>query len=283
MGNQKAMSLVELIIMMAVMSILALGSASMFVGQMKSANFVDYQVKRTQLRSALMGQFLSSSGNCKCLFNGSTEFVALNMATPGITLSVNPTQVTNYNFPGLPGDCTTAVADPNPFISNNVTIDGMRSALIQLKDVRWDGSAYSGDLSVDLTSVKEVAGPKDINLTIRVALQTVPGTPGHVVFSGCSMSSASGVTPAIGTCPAGQVLTGYDAYGNLVCTTMSTPPAASTMACTPPAVMVGFDLNTGVPNCQNPWMLGTCPNAGEVLVGYNSITGAMICQPPTYQ
>lgn len=130
-ANQ-GMSLIEVMVAVGVMSVMTLVMMTMQENQLKSNNYLEFQLKRTQLQNALNGQVLNDPKNCACLFAGSSPFPAT-PTPPGTTLSAAPNQIGRYNFV-TPGVCATATM-PQPLV-NNVGIDGLKATSIQLVKIQ---------------------------------------------------------------------------------------------------------------------------------------------------
>jgi prepilin-type N-terminal cleavage/methylation domain-containing protein len=60
MKSQEGMTLVEVIVAAGIMGVVAMGMATMHLSQLKANNFVEYQLKKQELKSEIMGQFLDS-------------------------------------------------------------------------------------------------------------------------------------------------------------------------------------------------------------------------------
>ncbi len=267
-SKPKGFSLVEILVVMAIMSIMALGSANFFVWQMKSNNFSDLQSKRTQLRLALLGQFLSSSSHCKCAFPGLDEFPASTSA-PGITLQSGGLPYSANILQRYSAGCTPDTG--GQFISST-GIDSLKSNSIRLEEVHLSGGNYIGKLSIEMESLKEVAGPKQLLLRIPVVLQTVPGSPGNVQFDGCSSDSSTTIVPLVGLCGSNEYLAGYDAMGAKVCKPLGACPAGQ--------ISKGYDTITGNIICSAP--ITSCP-VGQMVTGFDTTTGTVTCSAITYQ
>ncbi len=182
--NTHGMSLVEILTVTAIMSILMLGMMAMQNYQLKSNSYLDFQLKRTQLQNSLIGQVLNDPSNCACLFAGATPFAATPVA-PGATLTgVTPTQIGRYNF-ATPGVCATATM-PQP-LADNIGIDGLQATAIGLTNImNISGGSYTGELQINLQSIKPVSGPQNLLIKIPVAITTIPAGAGTVNFVNCS-------------------------------------------------------------------------------------------------
>src|SRR5690606_14563271 len=96
--HQNGVTLVEVLVVAGFMSILMMAMITMQTHQSKSNNYLEFQLKRTQLQQVIVSQVLSDAQNCACLFAGASPFPA-NPTGAGATLTgVSPTQVGRYNF-----------------------------------------------------------------------------------------------------------------------------------------------------------------------------------------
>jgi prepilin-type N-terminal cleavage/methylation domain-containing protein len=214
MKNSKGLSLVEMLIALGIMGIMMLAMSNMFNSQLKSNNYLEFQLKRIQLQGIIFNQFLNNPNNCACLFNGAAEFPVGGTA---VLAGVAPTQIVRYTS-AAPG-CATA---PDPYV-NNVGIDGLRTTAIELRNITdLGGGLYDGNFVVGLQSTKDISGPKDLNISIRVSINTGPGSPGNRVFTNCAavspvppfpvpiqvttplLSCGGAPVPTALPCPAGQ-------------------------------------------------------------------------------
>ncbi|RYZ65292.1 MAG: type II secretion system protein, partial [Proteobacteria bacterium] len=66
--QEAGFSLLEVVIVMGIMGAMALAFMSMQSSQIKANNFLLYQVRRTEIKGAILGQFLNDPANCGCLF-----------------------------------------------------------------------------------------------------------------------------------------------------------------------------------------------------------------------
>ncbi len=196
-------TLVEVLVVVAVMTIVLLSMVTMFRNQMLANNFLEFQGKRGELRNAIDGQFLTNRYNCKCLFP----------PTPFPTSGTLLTAATNaqlglFNFVTA-GDCAGATV-PIPFVDQ---IGAISTPLIELNIVNISGT-YSGQLNVVVSPGKEMIGPPQSVIRIPVAVQIDSGSGPPYKLDGCSISNG---IPTVGLCPTGQYSIGYDANGTLQC------------------------------------------------------------------
>lgn len=200
--------------------------------QMKSNNFIDFQMKRSQVQTLLVNQFLSDPINCGCLFKGVDQFSQA--GTPALT-GVTPRAVGRYNFVTV-GECERATI-PQPLLTTTGN-DGLLMSSVEIRNVIPYANNYGGDFIVTVESTKEILGPKQLQIKIPVVIQTKEGTPGHIEFVSCSAANNTGgdrnlqaiknraniqanyVSPCYGgtggngqvtsTCPGGSFLNSFD-------------------------------------------------------------------------
>jgi hypothetical protein len=167
------------------MGITAVAFISLQQHQLKSNNYLEFQLKKVQLENSLLSQVLNDPNNCSCLFQGSPA-IPQNPPAPGATLSgVTPNQIGRYRFV-TPGDCSTATI-PQPLVQSTGQ-EGVRSSAILLKNIQNISGAYSGELEVQLESLKPVAGPKNLSIRIPVNIGvTLAG--GLATFRDCSINT----------------------------------------------------------------------------------------------
>ncbi len=170
-------TLVELVIASGVMAVMMFAMMSMQTNQMKTNNFLEFQLKKTQLHGSILGQVISDPYNCNCLFNGAAQFPAA--GTPELTGFTPPTAIGVFD----PTSCATPIA--NPFITA-AGFDGMKLISTKLRNIVPSGSDFTGDLFVNVESTKEILGPKELSIKIPVTVITAPGAPGSVAFKGCT-------------------------------------------------------------------------------------------------
>ena len=196
LSNARGFSLVEVIIAGAILSVIALASASFFSNQQKMNNYVEFRAKKVQLQNTISGQFLSDRMNCRCLFRGAANFpVAGTAQLTGVT----PMNMGRYQFV-TPGDCTTATM-PQPWITA-AGVDDMRTESIVLKDIGTpSGGVYSGTLEMRVRSLKEVNGSQIAHFSIPVSVSTNPVSASTVAFDSCS-TAASGTAAGLDYSPA---------------------------------------------------------------------------------
>jgi hypothetical protein len=188
-NSTKGFSLVEVMVLVGIMSLMMFAMMTMQSNQMKSNNFLEFQLKRTQLQGTLIGQVLKDANNCGCIFQGATEFPVAGIAT---LAGVTPTQIGLYN-PGC-GAPTQVFID-----GTTAGIDGLRLTSISLQSLKptGDPNTYSAFFNVNIQSTKEVAGPRDLSITpIPVSISTTP-SGGNVSFVNCSTTSGSAGTKGI--------------------------------------------------------------------------------------
>jgi prepilin-type N-terminal cleavage/methylation domain-containing protein len=202
-------SLVEVMVAGAIFGVIALASAAFFSNQQKMNNFVEFRAKKVQLQNTISGQFLNDRNNCKCLFNGASNFPIT--GTPQIA-GVTPTSIGRYQFV-TPGDCSTATL-PQPWITA-AGVDDLQTESISILDVGTpSGGVYSANLQVRIRSMKEVNGPNTVVFSIPIAVTTTPVNATTVAFDSCS-NTASGSLAGLDYSPSDNgILTWQAAFLN---------------------------------------------------------------------
>lgn len=181
--NSNGFSLVEIMIVTGIMGIMMLAMSTMQSNQMKANNYLEFQLKRTQLQGTIIGQILKDPNNCACLFNGASAFPSSGIAT---LAGATPTQIGPYTS-AAPG-----CGAPAQFFIDGVGIDGLKATSIQLQNITptANPNIYTGQLNLDIQSTKEVMGPKNLPISIPVSIATSPAGA-NVNFVSCSTGAAS--------------------------------------------------------------------------------------------
>lgn len=180
------MTMVEILIVSAIMGAAALFMLEMFKGQQTQTAKIELLYKSEQLRSVLGNQFLDDSNMCKCLFDGAANFPSTGTANLS---GVNPTSIGRYNFV-VPGDCFTAAVG-KVFIDFN-GIDNLELMSVELRDIIPISGSYFGELQVKLKSSKAVTGVNQQFLKFPVRVNTQSAGAGMESFRGCSLNGSSG-------------------------------------------------------------------------------------------
>ena len=185
--NENGFSLIEMLIVTGIMGVMSLAMMAMQSNASKANNYLHFQLKRSELQGAIVGQVLNNPNNCACLFSGASTFLATAAATaPGVTLTgAVPTQIGRFSS-GPP----TCGAPLQPIV-DTVEIDGVKAASIKLTKITGSGSSFSGVLSIDLQSTKDVMGPSHLPISIPVSISaTTVGA--NVSFTNCALASSAG-------------------------------------------------------------------------------------------
>ena len=182
----RGFSLVEILIVTGVMGVMMLAMMTMQSNQMKSNNYLEFQLKRTQLEGTLLGQFLSDPKNCACLFAGANNFPVA--GTTALTGS-NPTRIGLFSSP--PPGCGA----PAQYFVDSVGIDGIKATAIRMRTIvpTINPNTYSGTLQINIQSTKDVLGPKDLLMSIPVSIATTPAGA-NVAFASCSINAVASTT-----------------------------------------------------------------------------------------
>lgn len=183
--KDKGFSLIEVMIALSVLGAITVGLMSFFQDQHKNANTFEFMGKKEQLRLSLIGQFLSKSENCKCLFQSSDPFPKEGIqALSGVTVDT----IGKFDIP-TPGSCDGS-SIPKPLISKS-GIDDMKLVHANLKRIKLVSGSYIGDFDIFLQSTKPITGPKVKLIRIPVSIPTKPAGQNLVKIDGCSMKSDS--------------------------------------------------------------------------------------------
>lgn len=193
--DQDGFSLIEVMVAIAIFGVAMAAFMTMQTQQTKTNNFIQFQLKRTELQGAIIGQFLNDPKNCACLFqNAGPAEIPANAAGIVWPVSTPPTELGRYQIP-TPGDCTTA-SIPVPLV-NEKGVDGIKSTSIRLRDVTATSGVFSGHLVVDVQSKREVLGVGDLSIKIPVHISVAAGSPGQVVFKSCSLATPPSPVPVV--------------------------------------------------------------------------------------
>lgn len=179
--NSKGFSLVEILMAVAIFSFLAIAIAQMTNNQVKANNFLEFQLKRTQLHVALLDQVLKNPNNCGCIFSGAADFPQA--GTAELNGYTAPNALGKYD----PLNCAGGVLSP---LVTTGGMDGLKLSSVKLKNISLAGGTYNGDFIADIESTKDVLGPKSLGLKIPVSITVVPSaTAGDVSFVNCTSGS----------------------------------------------------------------------------------------------
>lgn len=206
MGKFKSagFSLVEMTITLGLMGAGALFMMNMQENNMRMMATIEAKINRMEMKGIIQQQILSNPDNCKCLFENASPFNAP-QAPPGVSLSgTMPTKLGRYFFP-TPGSCAGATI-PNPILEKDKVKDGHLVKDIRIDDVTGFDQLYSGNLTIDLESVKNTMGAKSFGFKIPISIETAPSGSGQKLI-GCgevvssapqiSVDSADGVGQSI--------------------------------------------------------------------------------------
>jgi type II secretory pathway pseudopilin PulG len=253
MNNQRGFTMIQALIGGAMVAIVALMATTAHQNQVKGQNFVEFHGKAESIRSAIIGQFLSTNDNCKCFFASAAQFPATGV---GQLSATPPTSIGRMNFP-TPGSCAGSTI-PNP-ITSQAGIDGVKALSFQLAGITPVSGQYTAQLLVRLESMKEVLGPKEKLLKFPVTVKTSPGAGANVVFEGCSSSEISFTAPDPNMQPGPIAFTTSCRHGIL---------------CDPQAQQLCAAHFNGAPYCVKD-IYGTKADGGDKNIGVEGYT----CKP----
>lgn len=183
--NSSGMTMVEVLIVAAIMGAAAIGMLEMYKTQQAQTAKIELLFKSEQLRSVIGSQFLDQSDMCKCLFDGASDFPNSGIAK---LLGANPSVIGRYDFV-TPGDCSSAILAKS-FV-NTTGIDNLKLLSIELVDIQSISGSYFGELQVKVNSTKKVIGVNQQFLKIPVRVNT-SASAGMQKFEGCSLAGVSG-------------------------------------------------------------------------------------------
>lgn len=249
-------SMVEMLIAVGVLSIVVLASTTMFENQSRANNFLEFQLKRTQLQSAIISQVLNNPINCECLFTGSTDFPVSGVA---LLAGVSPTAIGPYNF-ATPNDCSTATI-LNPLV-NTVGVDSVKLNSVNLSNISNNSGSYSGDLQISIQSIKNALGPKDLNISIPVSISVSPVNPTTVKFKNCSLNSIPAAQTNINSCQ------------RIIGPSTSLDNAYHIVNCPVNTAAVGFSVLVSSSGYMDGYVTLTCCHVGnQSWIGANTTRG----------
>lgn len=174
-------SLIEIMVTIAILSFVSVGMFSLLNLQLRQMNHLEFLGKREQLRSTLIGQFLTRSENCRCLFNGASNFPIA--GTKDLRGYQPPTAIGLYQLPS----CNMI----RPFI-NQSGFDNLHLESVTLENITHVSGTQTGEFVVAIRNTKHLAGIEILPLRIPVAVSTLPASATTVRFNGCSSRSEGG-------------------------------------------------------------------------------------------
>ncbi len=193
--NQSGISILETIIAIALSIAVITGLMSVFNQQTKQTNYGDFRAKIIQTRLALLSQVLSNPNNCKCMFQGASNFP--DTGTAELTGFTQPSEIGRYINP----DCSGSPAIMAPVLTTTEK-DGIALESMELKRITFAAGIYTGDLQIKVKTSKKVVGISEVMMQIPVNISVAPVSPGMVGFSSCNVTSAE----AAGSTLQGEVI-----------------------------------------------------------------------------
>jgi hypothetical protein len=203
------------------------------------------------------------------------------LSPPGATLTgVTPTLIGLFPNPA-PG-----CGAPIQALVDGIGIGGAKAASIQLTNITGAGTTFSGNLSIDLQSTKEVLGPSHLPISIPVSVAaTTAGA--NVTFGSCSTNAA---LPAAGNATTKTCVANVNKFWTVAFTNSECAPLACTGAET------SFNLGCQGMGNRSYWTNVTCSRlcyVAPLASGYDYSTfcpfgqagngpfTAPLCNPPT--
>lgn len=190
LSKSHGFSLIEVLMVTAILGVMALVMVTMTTNQLKTNNFLEFQLKRDQLRASVVGQFLTNPQNCACLFKNAGVQSFSSSGTALITTATPITGIGRFNFPTA-GSCAGSNI-PSPLVTT-AGVDSMKMTALEIVDVQNPiANVYQGNLRISVESMKDVMGPKVVApVLIPVVINTTPTGSGQN-FDSCSMSGGAG-------------------------------------------------------------------------------------------
>lgn len=192
--SERGFSLVEIIVAAGIMGVVALAMMTMASNQFKTNNFVEFQLKKQEIKAEILGQFLDLPLNCQCWLAsfGAQPFPAAGIATLGTSTTID--RIGRYSYPTA-GSCVGATM-PSPFVTA-AGVDNVRANSISIVNVGAPvGATYAATLRVVLESQKDVSGSKVAKpIDIPILLNTAAAGANRVPVS-CAMSASATATGA---------------------------------------------------------------------------------------
>lgn len=185
--GEKGFSLIELMVMVALLGIVMMAASAFFTQQLKANNFLEFQLKKEQLKLAIIGQVLPNPAHCKCLFANAADFP---VSGGNLTGYPSPTSIGKF----AQEDCIDGIPVALVTVAG---VDGLRLLSVGLKNITLASGTYSGSFAVNIESSKEVLGPKQLQFQIPVNVLATSAAPGQMQFEGCTTSSAGGLGGSI--------------------------------------------------------------------------------------
>lgn len=181
-------SLLEMTITLGLMGGAALFMMNMQENNMRAIATMEAKIHRMEMKGMIQQQILSNPDNCKCLFENAQPFNAP-ASPPGISLGgTMPTKLGRFFF-ATPGSCAGATM-PNPILEKDKVKDGHLVKDIRIDDVTGFDQLYSGNLTIDLESVKNTMGAKSFGFKIPITIETTPSGSGQKLI-GCGQVAGS--------------------------------------------------------------------------------------------
>lgn len=261
---QKGFSLIEILLVSAILLTISLAIGSLVFQMQKAAKLAEKKVEALELRAAV-SRILMNLPVCSCILNSYAS--PFRQPSPSGRAETNVTQ--------LEDNCGSTA--PQLIAAANAYIPGSRTRLklgnISLSNIRPDPSTVnrfrgelrvdfdgdgdiqlqSFDFDIDFTTIGPLEAKDPTTCTYVAGLNGSAGIPGLFLPPGTS-------TQTLGTCPTGEVLTGIQSSGitcvdvnTLIVSSGFTPPSGWTpppvTSPTPPPPPAWSPSNPG-PGCS---------------------------------
>lgn len=185
--NKYGSSFIEIIISVAVMSIISLGFATMMTDQNRQVNALEQKFLSKELETQMQGMF-SNSDYCNCAFRNKT--FDMTAAPPMIAAADQFTRLVNgYSAP--PPACTVVAGNFIPPVGLAVAGSTLTIGSIGLGGLtQLSPGVYKADLRVSFNG--SIRNFKPIQTSVQFSINMAGGTPAARPFAACG--GASGFT-----------------------------------------------------------------------------------------
>ncbi len=236
--NQKGVSLVEVMLVAAIMLVIGAGISSLILSQAKETRALSEILAALDLEKNIIASMADGSVCQYMLNNPSQTKLNTMLALPQKFDSPGPifTKIT----PTGPGPVVAKVGDTASAYSTSMVIKS-----IKLEVLNGAGSSYKGQWLIDFDETKSVRAHKPIS--VGATLNVDATDPTAAKFVGCMTTGmAQGYMQS---CPPGTFSVGFGVDGNIKC---QSPPVATIAAGPAPASVPVATTPIKTSPCQGP-------------------------------
>ncbi len=186
--NSNGNSLVQVMVAAGIMSVVALGVATMISDQNKQVKALTEKLLTKETELSIKNVFLDSN-YCSCIFRGKTFDTTTNSWSAGITVIPNAFTA----VPAFPAACTASGTNIVPAVGavlaggSTMTVGAI--GLTSIVETTAGSGNYSANIEVGFNNT--VQSIKNIKTNITFSINTTGGTgPTDRPFSGCGISTS---------------------------------------------------------------------------------------------